>query len=513
MLDRVTDAVRPIERDRIEKGSRMTSRVIPVSPFVLTVFGATGDLACRKLLPALFRRDFAGQLPDEATILGVARAAMSRDDFLAIVRAAITKYVPASETTGPELDRFLARISYIATDAESENGWAELVAALSAYAERIQVHYLATAPHLFGPICEKLGHYGLSKGNSRIVIEKPIGKDLKSAIRLNRTVGMIFPEERIYRIDHYLGKETVQNLLALRFANPLFEPLWNASDIDHVQITVSETRGGGRGAYYDKAGALRDMVQNHLLQLLALVAMEPPHSLEADAVRDEKLKILKSLERIDETNAALLTVPGQYRAGACNGIAVPGYAEEITDGPSSTETFVAVKAAVANWRWTGVPFYLRTGKRLQQRSSEIVVTFRKVPHSIFNSNSGKAVQTRLVIRLQPDEGIKLWLMIKEPGPGGMRLEYVPLDMSFAEAFDVSVPDAYERLLMDVVRGDATLFMRRDEVEAAWRWIDPIRRAWSQMNEIPRPYVAGSSGPSAAVALIERDSRTWMEDAP
>jgi glucose-6-phosphate 1-dehydrogenase len=514
MSNRLMDAPRGHRRGSNANGLSMTSRVIPVAPFVLTVFGATGDLARRKLLPALFRRDFAGQLPDGATVFGVARGAMSRDDFLAMVRAAIVKHVPASETKGPELDRFLARVSYMAADAEGENGWTELASALSAYAERIQVYYLATAPHLFGPICERLGHHGLSQGDSRIVIEKPIGKDLESAIRLNQTVGMIFPEERVYRIDHYLGKETVQNLMALRFANALFEPLWNAAHIDHVQITVAESIGvEERGTYYDKSGALRDMVQNHLLQLLCLVAMEPPHSLEADAVRDEKLKILKSLERIDETNAAVLTVPGQYRAGACNGVVVPGYAEEITDRPSSTETFVAIKAAVASWRWTGVPFYLRTGKRLQQRSSEIVVTFRKIPHSIFNSESGKAVQTRLVIRLQPDEGIKLWLMIKEPGPGGMRLQYVPLDMSFAEAFDVSVPDAYERLLMDVVRGDATLFMRRDEVEAAWRWIDPIRQAWSQINEIPRPYVAGSWGPSAAVALIERDSRTWMEDGP
>ncbi len=499
---------------RIEAGARMKSRAIPVAPFVLTVFGATGDLARRKLLPALFRRDFAGQLPDAATIFGVARGPMPRDEFLAMVRSAILEHVPESKTTGPELDRFLARLDYVAADAEGENGWTDLAAALSKYAERIQVHYLATAPHLFGPICERLGRYGLAKGDSRIVIEKPIGKDVESAVRLNQTVGKIFPEERVYRIDHYLGKETVQNLMALRFANALFEPLWNAAHIDHVQITVAESIGvEERGAYYDESGALRDMVQNHLLQLLCLVAMEPPYSLEAAAVRDEKLKVLKSLERIDETNAAVLTVPGQYRAGACNGIAVPGYTDEIANRQSTTETFVALKVAVANWRWTGVPFYLRTGKRLQQRSSEIVVTFRKVPHSIFNSESGKALQTRLVIRLQPDEGIKLWLMIKEPGPGGMRLQYTPLDMSFAEAFDVSVPDAYERLLMDVVRGNATLFMRRDEVEAAWCWIDPIRQAWSQMNEPPRPYVAGSWGPSAAVALIERDGRTWAEDGP
>ena len=498
----------------IEKRASVTGRVIPLAPFVLTVFGATGDLARRKLLPALFRRDFAGQLPDAATIFGVARGPMPRDEFLAMVRAAILEHVPESKTTGPVLDRFLARLNYMAADAEGENGWAELAAALSHYAERVQVHYLATAPQLFGPICERLGSYGLATGDSRIVIEKPIGKDVESAIRLNKTIGSTFPEERVYRIDHYLGKETVQNLMALRFANALFEPLWNAAHIDHVQITVAESIGvEERGAYYDTSGALRDMVQNHLLQLLCLVAMEPPYSLEADAVRDEKLKVLKSLERIDETNAAALTVPGQYRAGACNGVAVPGYADEIANHQSTTETFVALKVAVANWRWTGVPFYLRTGKRLQQRSSEIVVTFRKVPHSIFDSESGKVLQTRLVIRLQPDEGIKLCLMVKEPGPGGMRLRYTPLDMSFAEAFDVSVPDAYERLLMDVVRGNATLFMRRDEVEAAWRWIDPIRRAWSQMNELPRPYVAGSWGPSAAVALIERDGRTWAEDGP
>lgn len=403
---------------RIEAGARMKSRAIPVAPFVLTVFGATGDLARRKLLPALFRRDFAGQLPDAATIFGVARGPMPRDAFLAMVRSAILEHVPESKTTGPELDRFLARLDYVAADAEGENGWTDLAAALSKYAERIQVHYLATAPHLFGPICERLGRYGLAKGDSRIVIEKPIGKDVESAVRLNQTVGKIFPEERVYRIDHYLGKETVQNLMALRFANALFEPLWNAAHIDHVQITVAESIGvEERGAYYDESGALRDMVQNHLLQLLCLVAMEPPYSLEAAAVRDEKLKVLKSLERIDETNAAVLTVPGQYRAGACNGIAVPGYTDEIANRQSTTETFVALKVAVANWRWTGVPFYLRTGKRLQQRSSEIVVTFRKVPHSIFNSESGKALQTRLVIRLQPDEGIKLWLMIKEPGPG------------------------------------------------------------------------------------------------
>jgi glucose-6-phosphate 1-dehydrogenase len=289
--------------------------------------------------------------------------------------------------------------------------------------------------------------------------------------------------------------------------------LWNAGHIDHVQITVAETLGLGRRAgYYDHAGALRDMVQNHMLQLLCMVAMEPPASLSPDAVRDEKLKVLHALKPIDMRNASQLTVRGQYKAGAIDGERVPGYLEELENGQSSTETFVALKAEIANWRWAGVPFYLRTGKRLATRLSEIVVAFKSVPHSIFDASAGPLAHNRLVLRLQPDEGVKLWLTIKHPGPGGLRLRHVPLDMSFVEAFGVQQPDAYERLLLDVVRGNPTLFMRRDEVEAAWRWIDPILGAWASVGEPPRPYAAGSWGPSAAVALIERDGRTWNEDS-
>ncbi|MGP1665225.1 MAG: glucose-6-phosphate dehydrogenase, partial [Rhodanobacter sp.] len=322
----------------------------------------------------------------------------------------------------------------------------------------------------------------------------------------------VFSEAQTYRIDHYLGKETVQNLLALRFGNVLFEPLWNSAHIDHVQITVAETLGLGRRAgYYDRAGALRDMVQNHLLQLLCMVAMEPPASLEPDAVRDEKLKVLHSLKPIDESNAGHTTVRGQYRAGIADGASVPGYLDELEGHKSSTETFVALKAEIANWRWAGVPFYLRTGKRLPSRVSEIVVAFKSVPHSIFDASAGPLMQNCLVLRLQPDEGVKLWLTIKHPGPGGLRLRHVPLDMSFVEAFGVSQPDAYERLLLDVVRGNPTLFMRRDEVEAAWNWADPILAAWAASGEAPRSYAAGSWGPSAAVALIERDGRTWHEE--
>jgi glucose-6-phosphate 1-dehydrogenase len=341
-----------------------------------------------------------------------------------------------------------------------------------------------------------------------VIIEKPIGHDLKSAMEVNDAVGGVFNESQIYRIDHYLGKETVQNLMALRFGNALFEPLWNAAHIDHVQITVAENIGvEGRGGYYDHSGALRDMIQNHLMQLLCLVAMEPPTHMDADGVRDEKLKVLRALKPIDASNASQLIVRGQYRASGN----MAAYTTEVGNPSSTTESFIAVKAEISNWRWAGVPFYVRTGKRLPIRQSEIVISFRNIPHSIFDESAGSIEANRLVLRIQPDEGVKLWIMIKDPGPGGMRLRYVPLDMSFAEAFGARSPDAYERLILDVIRGNQTLFMRRDEVEAAWKWIDPIAEAWEQSREAPKPYPAGTWGPTAAIALIERDGRTWHDD--
>ncbi len=490
----------------------MAARVITVDPFDIVVFGATGDLAKRKLLPALFERDVAGQLPPNARIIGVSRRAMEDAEFRAFARDA----VESGEHGTPDaqaLTRFLERLQYVEVDAKSDLGWHELERRLSAEADKIRVFYLAVGPDLFDDICARIGAHGLVTPKTRVVVEKPVGKNLASARAVNEAVGRVFPEEAVFRIDHYLGKETVQNLMALRFANALFEPIWNHAHIDHVQITVAESVGtAGRAGYYDTAGALRDMVQNHMLQLLCLVAMEPPVSMDADSVRDEKLKVLKALEPINEQNAAALTVRGQYRAGASAGGAVPGYMEELGGSePSQTETFVALKAEIGNWRWAGVPFYLRTGKRLASRMSEIVVAFRPIPHSVFDGQAGPIMANRLVIRLQPDEGVKLWLMIKDPGPGGMRLQHVPLDMSFAEAFGVRNPDAYERLIMDVVRGNQTLFMRRDEVEAAWRWVDPILDAWRASREPPRPYTAGTWGPSAAVALIERDGRTWADD--
>ncbi len=485
----------------------MSPAIVPADPFDLVIFGGTGDLALRKLLPALLHRFADGQILPGTRIIGVAR-----DEGLdcAGYRAKVRDWL--KHAAGPELlDGFLPMLQYRALDARKETGWDDVTALINEVGDRVRVFYLATAPDIFVPICERLRDCGLNGPSSRVVIEKPIGTDLASAARINDAVGHCFDESQTYRIDHYLGKETVQNLTALRFANALFEPIWRAEHIDHVQITVAETVGvEGRAPYYDRAGAMRDMIQNHLLQLLCLVAMEPPASFSADAIRDEKLKVLRALKPINSTNASQMSVRGQYRAGAVCGQAVPGYPDEL-GGSSRTETFVALKAEVSNWRWAGVPFYLRTGKRMPERVSEIVVTFRPVPHSIFEDVTGPIHPNRLVLRLQPDESVTLWLTNKVPGPGGLRLRHVPLDMSFAETFSgLRHVDAYERLLMDVVRGNPMLFMRRDEVEAAWVWADQILAAWSASDEPPKAYTAGTWGPSAAVALIERDGRTWSD---
>jgi glucose-6-phosphate 1-dehydrogenase len=487
----------------------MTSRIIAVDPFDLVVFGGTGDLAYRKLLPAMYHRDRDGQLPAKARIVGVSRRPMSDADYRKATRKAIEEHVAEADRDAAAVDTFLKRLHFLSVDAQAETGWDKLKAFLHGDDDRIRAFYLAVAPELFGPICEKLGAHGLVTPTARVIIEKPIGHDLASARAVNDDVGKVFDESQIYRIDHYLGKETVQNLMALRFANALFEPLWNAAHIDHVQITVAETIGvEGRGGYYDHTGALRDMMQNHLMQLLCLVAMEPPASMDADSVRDEKLKVIRSLKPIDESNAGQLIVRGQYRASGN----LAAYTTEVDNPSSTTESFIALKTEVSNWRWADVPFYLRTGKRLPVRQSEIVLTFRRIPHSIFESGAGSIEQNRLVLRIQPDEGVTLWVMIKDPGPGGMRLRHVPLDMSFAEQFGARSPDAYERLILDVIRGNQTLFMRRDEVEAAWAWIDPIAEAWEKSSDAPKPYAAGTWGPTAAIALIERDGRTWHDEA-
>ncbi|HVK92588.1 MAG TPA: glucose-6-phosphate dehydrogenase [Mycoplana sp.] len=489
----------------------MSSQFIPVEPFDYVVFGGTGDLAERKLLPALYHRQITGQFTDPTRIIGASRAAMTDEGYREFAVKALREHLKPEEIDDAQLKAFTDRLFYVSVDAKSEQGWDALKAILDDGKERVRAFYLAVAPVIFGEIAQKIHDHKLITKQTRIVVEKPIGRDLASATELNTTIGKAFREDQIFRIDHYLGKETVQNLMALRFANALYEPLWNSAHIDHVQITVAESVGlESRAGYYDKAGALRDMVQNHILQLVCLVAMEVPSSMDAEAVRDEKLKVLRALKPIDEYNVERLTVRGQYRAGASSGGPVKGYLEELEGGVSNTETFVAIKAELGNWRWAGVPFYIRTGKRMATRVSEIVITFKPIPHSIFEPAAGRIEANQLIIRLQPDEGVKQWLMIKDPGPGGMRLRSVPLDMSFARAFDVRNADAYERLLLDVIRSNQTLFMRRDEVEAAWRWIDPILKAWETTGQQVQGYTAGTWGPSQAIALIERDGRTWHE---
>jgi glucose-6-phosphate 1-dehydrogenase len=489
----------------------MSSQIIPVDPFDCVVFGGTGDLARRKLIPALYQRQVAGQLSEPTRIIAVTRAQMTTEEYRNFALEALNEFIKPEERIDQQIEIFLSRLYYITLDAKTDSGWNSLSDFLSDASQKIRAFYLAVSPSLFGDIASRLKQYNLITDNSRIILEKPLGRDLSSAKELNNIIGNDFTEKQIFRIDHYLGKETVQNLMALRFANALYEPLWNAAYVEHIQITVAETVGlEGRIGYYDTAGALRDMVQNHLLQLLCLVAMEAPSSLNADAVRDEKLKVLRSLKPITLANASQLTVRGQYKAGASDHGAVTGYVEELT-APSNTETFVAIKVEVGNWRWAGVPFYIRTGKRLVNRVSEIVINFKPVPHNIFQNSAGHMFHNQLVIRLQPDEGVKQWMMVKDPGPGGMRLRHIPLDMSFADSFHVRNPDAYERLIMDVVRGNQTLFMRRDEVEAAWAWVDPILNAWEETQQIAQSYTSGTSGPSGAVALIERDGRTWHED--
>jgi glucose-6-phosphate 1-dehydrogenase len=490
----------------------VSSRIIPVQPFDYVVFGATGDLTKRKLIPALYHRFKDGQFDDNSRIIGASRSKLSDADFQKAARDAITSFVEKEYQDEAVIDRFIKIFSYVPVDASNPEASGDLGKKLRDDPKVVRAFYLAVAPDLFEPIAEYLQKKKLYRRDARVVIEKPLGHDLTSSVAINDGVAKIFKEDQVYRIDHYLGKETVQNLLALRFANTLFEPIWNSAHIDHVQLTVAESVGAGTRGYYDESGALRDMIQNHMLQLLCLVAMEPPASDDADALRDEKLKVLRALKAISNGDVGKNTVRGQYKGVKSETTSVAGYQDELPEDKkgSRTETFVALKAEVENWRWAGVPFYFRTGKRMASRASEICIQFKPIPHSIFDHAEGAPKANKLIIRLQPDEGVKLMMMIKDPGPGGMRLREVPLNLSFAQTFTERTPEAYERLLMDVVRGNQTLFMRRDELEAAWKWVDPIREAWDRSSEPPQSYVAGTWGPSGSIALIERDGRTWHE---
>ncbi|MBO9478502.1 glucose-6-phosphate dehydrogenase [Shimia sp. R11_0] len=479
----------------------MVARVIPVEPFDLVIFGATGDLARRKILPGLFHRFRAGQMPSDAKIIGSARSEMESAEFRTLVGAAIAEFVAPDLRPQDQLDAFLQRLDYVHIDVTGDIGWDALQKILRP--DTIRTFYLSVSPALFGAIAERLSTHAIATPQSRIVVEKPFGHDLESARALNRDLLRHFDEAQIYRIDHYLGKETVQNLMALRFANSLFEPLWNATHIDHVQITVAESLGvAGRGGYYDQSGAMRDMVQNHLMQLLCLIAMEPPSKFTPNSVRDEKVKVIEALDPVPLRDI----VRGQYRAGRDN----QSYFDDVENPDSRTESFIAMKLTVGNWRWASTPFYLRTGKHLRDRVSEIAVIFKDPPHNIFPNKMEGRKGNALIIRLQPDEGITLRTTIKEPGPGGMRLTEVAMDMSFADALgkDLTSQDAYERLVMDVIRGDQTLFMRGDEVEAAWAWADPMIAAWEEASQRPMPYDPGSSGPEEALMLMHQGGRRW-----
>jgi len=477
----------------------------------LLLFGATGDLSRRKLLPSLCALDADGLLPENLAIIGTARSDLDDAGFREMARAALEEFLPAERRGG--MAQFLNRLSYQHLDASTIDGFTALAAKVEEAGTSNDngglAIFLSTAPSLFGPTIAGLEHAGLTGERVRMCLEKPLGTDLGTSAEINDAVAGAFSEDRIFRIDHYLGKETVQNLLAMRFANILFEPIWNSNVIDHVQITVAETVGlEGRVAFYDDAGALRDMVQNHMLQLLALVAMEPPTSFDATAVRDEKVKVLRALRPA----SAAETVTGQYRAGAVDGQAVPGYDDELGK-ESNTETFTAIKAHVDNWRWKGVPFYLRTGKRMPERVTEILIQFRPVPHSIFEGTGAGLQPNSLLIGIQPDEDITLSLMAKVPGldEDGVRLREVPLQIKMPDAFvGQHRRIAYERLLLDLIKGDQTLFVRRDEVEAQWEWVDAIRAEWEANGVTPKTYNAGNWGPSAAIALAERDGVSWHE---
>lgn len=481
-----------------------------IEPFDFIIFGATGDLTMRKLLPAFLRRFHAGEFTDDARLICIARSELTVEKFRQQVRSALKEFASDISKDNATLDRFLAILSYAPIDAtQPDSDWGPVRDALKDQ-DRTRVFYLATAPALYAPLCAALAEHKLITRHSRIVLEKPIGVSLKTATEINDGVGRYFPEESIYRIDHYLGKEGVQNLLALRFANPVLEKLWCADAIEHVQITAAETVGvGTRGAYYDESGAMRDMVQNHLLQVLCMVAMDAPASLSADDLRNEKLKVLNALRPMTPDMVRQNVIRGQYIAGRIEDKPVPGYSEDLGhDRTSNTETFVAIRTKIRTARWGNVPFYLRTGKRMAAKSTEIVLQFKQQVWPIFTNTPSPG---RLVIRIAPDEGLSLVVASKDPGAGGFRVRNAALNMSYENQFTIEYQDSYERLLLDAVQGNPALFIRRDEVEASWRWIEPIldscRHSLSQLE----PYPAGSWGPASTRALLARDGAMWHED--
>jgi glucose-6-phosphate 1-dehydrogenase len=491
-------------------------------PCTIVIFGATGDLTHRKLIPALYNLAADGDLPTGTRIIGFARRSKSDEEFRSGL-AEINRKVSRTGHDESIWSHFIETVSYHQSEFTDDAGYQALARALDVIDQTRggpgnRLFYIASAPEFFDDILHRLRSAGLNRAApgcwSRVIVEKPFGTDLASAHHLNEVANATFHEKDTYRIDHYLGKETAQNLMVLRFANAIFEPLWNSRYISHIQITCAEHLGmeGGRGGYYDTAGALRDMVQNHLLQLLSLVAMEPPTDLSADGIRDEKVKVIRSLRQWDTPEkVAANVVRAQYTAGHVDGTPVPGYRQEDRVNPAShTESYVALRILVDTWRWSGVPFYIRMGKRLPKKSTEISIHFKDAPCVLFNTPCGGVPGGNvLVIRIQPDEGISLRMVSKIPG-NHLRLEPVKMDFHYATSFGKSSPEAYERLLLDAAAGDATLFARRDEVEEAWRFIDHIERAWHQSASPPpmAEYTAGTWGPKEADDLLAHDGTQW-----
>jgi glucose-6-phosphate 1-dehydrogenase len=478
----------------------------------IVIFGALGDLSRRKLIPALYQLDQAGLLNSESRIVGVARQEQTVEELTAFVVENLTEFVKEG-LDKDVLARFTSRLVYQQLDFKDTASYNHLATTLKGGNET-RIYYFSTPPAIYGDITDGLNSAKIITDTDRVVMEKPIGNCLASSKVINDQVSRYFNENQIYRIDHYLGKETVLNLLVLRFANSLFTNNWDRNSIDHVQITVAESVGiEGRWGFYDDAGQMRDMIQNHLLQILSLLAMEPPADLSADSVRAEKLKAVKALVPINRLNVKEKTVRGQYSDGYLNGLPVPGYLnEEGANQKSSTETFVAIKAEIDNWRWAGVPFYLRTGKRMPAKHSEIVVQFKPQAHNIFKDSHVDLPANKLTIRLQPDEGVELQMMNKIPGISSkMQIQENKLDLSFSETYENQrVVDAYERLMLEVINGNQSLFVSRDEVEAAWTWADSIIEAWQTSNEAPKAYPAGTWGPVASLSMIARDDRQWVE---
>lgn len=480
-------------------------------PIDILLFGGRGDLAQRKLIPALFQLYRNKVITPKCRIVGLSRSKIHTQEYRDLLYAAMKKYAPKSAGTDEEWQKFSQQIDFLALDGNSQDDFVNLKQLLEQNPHSERLFYLATQPSLYVHICRNLAEQNLITTSSRVILEKPIGHDLNTAREINRQVASWFDESQTYRIDHYLGKETVQNLLVLRFANSLFEAQWNNHYIDHIQITIAESIGvESRGDFFEQVGTMRDMVQNHLLQLLCIIAMEPPYSSAPDAIRDEKLKVLKALKPIKDEALQKNVVRGQYSHGMMNGDRIKAYLEEEHVPPNShIETFVALKAEINNWRWNGVPFYLRTGKRMASALCEIVVEYKKIPHSIFDSFDSSSMPNKLVIKLQPEEGITLRICEKRTGEG-MSIQATELNLSPDKYPGAHIPSAYERLLQDAINANTTLFMRGDELEAAWAWVDPIIAHWKHYHRIPDIYSAGSWGPAASTLLLAKDGRLWNE---